>query len=76
LSMLGKSTRSNKLYKKCEIPTITYVNNSQINLNKMNQISETESNELTLSSFRSQKQYFYLLETWNHPRLGVHGHAG
>ena len=43
LSILGKPTRSNKLYITCEIPSVTYVNNSQINLNKLVRVSERES---------------------------------
>ena len=45
-SRLRQTNRSNKHYKYCEIPTISYVNNSQKNLNKLTQISETESKRL------------------------------
>lgn len=46
VSGLGQTNRSNKLYKQCEIPTITYVNNSQINLQSMKQNSKLESREI------------------------------
>ena len=43
LSGLGRTNRINKLYKKCEIPIITYVNNSQTNLQSVKQNSKLES---------------------------------